>query len=249
MIAASWPTDDPLKGVDGYIASEFNVLSGTSFAVPQVAAAIALLRAKTNFSAMETISAVITTATKMHGKDPVAREFAYGAGMLNLKKAMRPGLIYEEAVKNYLGWFQGKLNHLLLNLPYFSARFPRAKNVWECEFKRKVKSVEVGRCEFKPKVMVHFTSLSIDLESIQIRTSKDSLVFEKYGDEKEFSLHVSLPSTKQLPGIFGLISASLVWTKEDDDRVTVESPIILSSENVPAPHIMHGVYHAHGMYV
>ncbi|KAK9733130.1 hypothetical protein RND81_04G045700 [Saponaria officinalis] len=239
-IAAAWPTSEPLGGFGPPTYSDFNVKRGTSFATPIVAAAVATLRAENKFSATASYSAIITSAKKMHGKERVAYEFAYGAGMLDLKRAMRPGLVYEESTERYQRWFSGGMSHLELNLPYFSATFPAGDSPWNCEFKRKVKSVEIGKCTYVAKVVVH--KLSLQCASVSIKTTSNRLIFEEQGEEQEFSLLVRLPRTREKKDTFGLISASLIWQNEENEELVVVSPIILSSKNVPGPHITDELY-------
>ena len=103
VLAAASPARD---------GSEFALRSGTSVATPQVAGAAALLRGRyPGWSPMAVKSALLTTALTRdaHGT-PIATVDAeiagpaeYGAGALDVPRAVDPGLVFDSAAPNWTG--------------------------------------------------------------------------------------------------------------------------------------------------
>ncbi|KAK9674301.1 hypothetical protein RND81_12G224400 [Saponaria officinalis] len=232
-IAAAWPSDEPLGGLGRPYFADFNILSGTSFAAPQVAAAIAILRAEQNFSATAAFSAVITSATKMHGKDRIAGEYAYGAGMLNIRKAMRPGMVFEESASRHLECFHGSLLPSDLNLPSMSATFPIGDTPLSYTFNRRARNVENSRCSYKLKLQRNSSSLQISQDLIEVHVTPRRLTFEGFGDELDFSVSVRIPHTRVVGRRFGLVSMSVIWQNEENEDITVDCPLVLSARKIP----------------
>ncbi|XP_021747333.1 subtilisin-like protease SBT1.9 [Chenopodium quinoa] len=240
-VAGCWPIDVPLGNPKVPYFFEYNVLSGTSFATPLVASGVATLIVEKNFTVSATISAAMTTADKLHDKDLFPYEFAYGAGVFNLEKAMRPGLVYEETADNFEKYCYPHRNFdkfcFNLNLPYCSATFPSGSQGWDCKFYRKLRSVEKGRCTYFAKVKFRVATIKVPLGSIEFKVVPDTLTFEGENDEQSFALSIYLPNTDSSRYSFGLVSGSLIWVKEteeaDEAELVVDSPIILSSRNIP----------------
>lgn len=92
---------------DGFtIAPEYQLLSGTSMSSPHNAGAGALLNALTNWTPYEIKSALMMTANrskskKEDGVTPVDA-FDVGAGRINVKNAIRSGLVLNETGFNFL---------------------------------------------------------------------------------------------------------------------------------------------------
>lgn len=112
------------------------------------------------------ICALFNTADKMHEQSSFGYEYAYGAGVFNLKNAVQPGLVYEEVAEKFSNFCFGEIPHSILHLPYFSATFPLGtEEKWVCHFPRKLKSVEKGRSTYTADVVVRATNLDT-LQSI-----------------------------------------------------------------------------------
>jgi|UniRef100_A0A2N9FWU0 subtilisin family serine protease len=94
--------------------TEFNILSGTSMACPHVSGAAALLKsAHPDWSPAAIRSAMMTTANIFDNrKQPMTDEangkvlspYGFGAGHINLDKAMDPGLIYDITNEDYVNF-------------------------------------------------------------------------------------------------------------------------------------------------
>ncbi|XP_059644251.1 subtilisin-like serine-protease S [Cornus florida] len=90
---------------------QFNILSGTSMACPHVTGIVALIKAvQPSWSPSAVKSAIMTTATildKSHKPitaDPEGRRgnaFDYGAGFVNPREVLDPGLIYDAKPSDY----------------------------------------------------------------------------------------------------------------------------------------------------
>ncbi|CAI0557734.1 unnamed protein product [Linum tenue] len=97
--------------------TEFNILSGTSMACPHVSGAAALLKsAHPDWSPAAIRSAMMTTANRVNnmnqpmtdeatGKPSTAYDF--GAGHVNLDRAMDPGLVYDITNEDYVNYLCG----------------------------------------------------------------------------------------------------------------------------------------------
>ncbi|WOL05937.1 subtilisin-like protease SBT1.6 [Canna indica] len=114
-ILAAWTGATGPTGLDSDDRrTEFNILSGTSMACPHVSGAAALLRsAHPNWSPAAIRSAMMTTASVSNNlRQPVTDEITgrpatpldFGAGHLNLGRAMDPGLVYDLTEKDYVAF-------------------------------------------------------------------------------------------------------------------------------------------------
>ncbi|KAG6496096.1 subtilisin-like protease SBT1.6 [Zingiber officinale] len=114
-ILAAWTGATGPTGLDSDgRRMEFNILSGTSMACPHVSGAAALLKsAHPDWSPAAIRSAMMTTASitdnlrrpltdELTGKPATPLDF--GAGHLNLGRAMNPGLIYDLSDEDYVAF-------------------------------------------------------------------------------------------------------------------------------------------------
>ncbi|XP_044444440.1 subtilisin-like protease [Triticum aestivum] len=91
----------------------FRFKSGTSMAVPHISGVVALLKSMhPDWSPMAIRSAIMTTADEldndgnpiMNEKHEPASAFAVGAGHVNPRRAVDPGLVYDLEVRDYVGY-------------------------------------------------------------------------------------------------------------------------------------------------
>ncbi|XP_027066385.2 subtilisin-like protease SBT4.15 [Coffea arabica] len=83
---------------------EYNILSGTSMACPHAAAAAAYVKTfHPKWSPAAIKSALMTTAKSMKIK-PIGLALASGAGQINPRKALDPGLVYDLDVNSYVSF-------------------------------------------------------------------------------------------------------------------------------------------------
>ncbi|KAL3685402.1 hypothetical protein R1sor_003424 [Riccia sorocarpa] len=77
---------------------DYKILSGTSMSCPHVSGAAALLKSiHPTWSPAAIKSALMTTATPLEAGDPLG----WGAGEINIPKAVDPGLIYDLSITDY----------------------------------------------------------------------------------------------------------------------------------------------------
>ncbi|KAK9287129.1 hypothetical protein L1049_015540 [Liquidambar formosana] len=114
-ILAAWTDAVGPTGLDSdNRKTEFNILSGTSMACPHVSGAAALLKsAHPEWSPAAIRSAMMTTANIVDNQNqPMTDEstekpatpYAFGAGHLNLDRAMDPGLVYDITNNDYVNF-------------------------------------------------------------------------------------------------------------------------------------------------
>ncbi|KAL6595109.1 hypothetical protein ACP70R_048212 [Stipagrostis hirtigluma subsp. patula] len=102
-ILAAWsPSSSLSTGDDDDRRVPYNIISGTSVACSHVTGAAAYVKSvHPDWSPAAIISSLVTTATPIHSNLPEA-EFAYGAGQVNPKGAIHPGLVYDASEADYV---------------------------------------------------------------------------------------------------------------------------------------------------
>ncbi|XP_038979852.1 cucumisin-like [Phoenix dactylifera] len=103
-ILAAWsPVAPPSVSEDDPLRVKYNVISGTSMSCPHVSGAAAYIKsAHPGWSPAAIKSALMTTATVMDPRKNADAEFAYGAGQIDPRKALTPGLIFDASEKDYV---------------------------------------------------------------------------------------------------------------------------------------------------
>ncbi|XP_037474775.1 subtilisin-like protease [Triticum dicoccoides] len=116
-VLAAWPFKvGPPTWFNVSTAPTFNIISGTSMSTPHLAGIAALIKSKhPDWSPAAIKSAIMTTAyvTDRSGTPIVNQQhkpadfFAMGAGHVNPDKAVDPGLVYDTATGDYIGFLCG----------------------------------------------------------------------------------------------------------------------------------------------
>lgn len=200
------------------------IASGTSFACPQVAACA--LRVWSKYPKLKPSaikSALITTSRSFASNCTPGNEFAYGAGLVDLKSALNPGLVYEESHDRFVDYVNDDCEIFDLNLPSFAASFSYSHKKCRKIFKRKLKDVGLVKGDddllYKSEIIYFNKSLDPD---VKIKAEPSSLKF-KPGEEKEFFLSVEI-LPRLGPRLF--ISAMIEWVPDRPGQ-SVCSPIHL----------------------
>ncbi|KAK1262503.1 Subtilisin-like protease [Acorus gramineus] len=249
-ILAAWTDAVGPTGLDSDTRkTEFNILSGTSMACPHVAGAAALLRsAHPGWSPAAVRSALMTTANVVDNRlQPVMDEatgkaaspYDFGAGHLNLDRAMDPGLVYDIGAQDYVSFlcsigYDAKTVQVIsrqpvgcparkpapesLNYPSFSAVFDGSRKGRAASTKTFVRTVtNVGAPNAVYKATVVMNSKGV---TATVRPGR--LVFTESVKVQRFALVVSGDTSSVVSdGVFG----SLTWT---DGKHVVRSPIVVS---------------------
>jgi uncharacterized repeat protein (TIGR01451 family) len=122
-------------GADSYTSDIHGIISGTSMSSPHVAGAGALLtQARPGWTPAQMQSALMTTARDVvnHDGEP-ATPYAQGNGHVNLDRAVRAGLLFDETIANYFASDpQEGGDPKTLNLPSFS----NTRCLGECSWER-----------------------------------------------------------------------------------------------------------------
>ncbi|WCJ39858.1 subtilisin-like serine protease 2 [Euphorbia peplus] len=117
-ILAAWTNAVGPTGLDSDSRrTEFNILSGTSMACPHISGAAALLKsAHPDWSPAAIRSAMMTTANNLdninhsmldEATGKPATPYDFGAGHVNLDRAMDPGLVYDITNQDYINFLCG----------------------------------------------------------------------------------------------------------------------------------------------
>lgn len=257
-ILAAWtgvtgPTglsDDPRR-------VKFNILSGTSMSCPHVSGIAALLKgAHPNWSPAAVKSALMTTAYAVDNagnkiKDSAtanaSNPFDLGAGHVDPKRAMNPGLIYDISPADYLE-FLCSLNYTPaqitslakrhytcrntlrnpgdLNYPAFSAVFPTSDNATADTVVKYTRTVtNVGPAGSHYNVTVVSPVVAIDVEP-------KTLHFAQMNEKQTYSVTFKAKPLQVMPGLLVASFGSLTW---NDGVHVVRSPISFIWQEADSP--------------
>ena len=207
-------------------APTFGILSGTSMAAPHVAGLAALyLGERPNATPAEIKSAMMTTAYDTVNADGSknANPFEQGAGEVDPKRYLAPGLLYLNGVQDWAAFLEGKglaqfdgvdpIDGSDLNIASFSiGSLASAQTVT-----RTVTSTEAGT----------FTA-SVDLPGVDVTVEPSTLNFSKAGETATFTVtfdNATAPVEQWATG-------SLTWSSAKN---TVRSPIAVFPVTADAP--------------
>lgn len=249
QVLASWiPNGQSAQiGLNIYLSSDFDMISGTSMACPHASGVAALLKgAHPEWSPAAIRSAMMTTANPLDNtQNPIidngAEKFAHasplamGAGQIDPNRALDPGLIYDATPQDYV--------NLLCSMNYTKNQIlaiTRSKR-YHCSnpssdlnypsfialYDNKTTSVMVQK--FKRTV----TNVGEDAATYKakvtapkgsiVTVSPTTLVFGKKYDKQSYCITIKYSGDKKMSVQFG----SLVWIEENGVH-TVRSPIAVS---------------------
>lgn len=241
-VLAAWPFQVGPPSAGGNNGPMFNFESGTSMSAPHLSGIAALIKSKhPEWSPAAIKSAIMTTAdnTDRSGK-PILNEqrktadlFAVGAGHVNPEKAMNPGLVYDIAPADYVGFLCGLytskqvsliartvvdcsavkvIPEHLLNYPSISVLFPSSWNsTTPMLVERTVKNVgEVPA--------VYYPQFDLPDNAMNVSVVPASLRFNDVNQVKTYT--VTIWPRKGSSSV--VVQGALQWVS---DKHTVRSPI------------------------
>ncbi|KAK1358601.1 hypothetical protein POM88_043075 [Heracleum sosnowskyi] len=206
---------------------DITIDSGTAYACAQVAAyALKLFSRHPDWDPTAVKSALITTASSFAEKRIIpGNEFAFGAGSVDIVKAMDPGLVYEESSYHFDEYVEENLTIFDLNLPTFAASFSHSHLDCKRIFKRELKNVSEREESYRCVVEIFDNSLGLN---VKITAKPDFLKFSP-GEKHKFDLEVDILPR---PGPEAHLSAMIKWVPGTVGHQPVCSPVLLYHESV-----------------
>ncbi|WP_409235572.1 S8 family serine peptidase [Streptomyces sp. PA5.6] len=211
---------------DGNKGHDFDYYSGTSMATPHISGLAALyLSEHPTWSPMSIKSAMMTTATPTKtakGKNS-DDAFAQGAGEVEARAMLRPGLVYDSGERDWLAYLEGS--------GVDTGTGTKAIDPSDLNYP----SIAVGDLFGKQTVTRTVTATSagiyrarVDLPGVKATVSPSVLRFSHPGQKRTFT--VTLDVTTATAGRPD--TGALTWTS---GHTTVRSPIVVTPQIVRAP--------------
>ncbi|KAH1044965.1 hypothetical protein AAZX31_09G244200 [Glycine max] len=238
-ILASYTLRKSLTGLKGDTQfSEFILMSGTSMACPHVAGVASYVKSfHPHWTPAAIRSAIITTAKPMSKRVNNEAEFAYGAGQLNPRSAVSPGLVYDMDALGYIQFlchegYKGSslsalvgspvncssllpgLGHDAINYPTMQLSLESNKGTRVGVFRRTVTNVGPAPTIYNATVR--------SPKGVEITVKPTSLTFSKTMQKRSFKVVVKATSI----GSEKIVSGSLIWRSP---RYIVRSPIVINN--------------------
>ncbi|GAY45976.1 hypothetical protein CUMW_093460 [Citrus unshiu] len=250
-ILAAWTEAVGPTGLDSDLRkTEFNILSGTSMACPHVSGAAALLKsAHPDWSPAAIRSAMMTTASIVdNSNQPMTDEatgnastpYDFGAGHVNLDRAMDPGLVYDITNDDYVNFlcangYGPKLIQVItriparcpakrprpenLNYPSIAALFStQSRGVSSKSFIRTVTNVGQPNAAYTVKVVS-------PEKGVTVTVKPSRLVFTEGVKKSSFVVTVTADSKNLVLNDSGAVFGSISWS---DGKHEVRSPLVVT---------------------
>lgn len=250
-ILAAWTDAVGPTGLDSdKRKTEFNILSGTSMACPHVSGAAALLKsAHRNWSPAAIRSAMMTTANTLDNMNhPMTDEatgkastpYDFGAGHLNLDRAMDPGLVYDITNNDYVNYLCGvgyspKAIQVItrspvtcpakrplpenLNYPSIAALFPSSsRGTTSKSFIRTVTNVGSPNAVYRPRIEAP--------KGVTVTVKPSKLVFSQAVTKRSFIVTITANTRNLILDDSGAVFGSISWS--DGMQHVVRSPIVVT---------------------
>lgn len=250
-ILAAWTEAVGPTGLDSDLRkTEFNILSGTSMACPHVSGAAALLKsAHPDWSPAAIRSAMMTTASIVdNSNQPMTDEatgnastpYDFGAGHVNLDRAMDPGLVYDITNDDYVNFlcangYGPKLIQVItriparcpakrprpenLNYPSIAALFStQSRGVSSKSFIRTVTNVGQPNAVYTVKVVS-------PEKGVTVTVKPSRLVFTEGVKKSSFVVTVTADSKNLVLNDSGAAFGSISWS---DGKHEVRSPLVVT---------------------
>lgn len=235
----------------GIGTNEFAFMSGTSMACPHVSGVAALLKSvHPSWSPAAIRSALMTTATMLNNLNETitaqetgaaASPLDFGAGFIRPEQAMRPGLVYDMDVHDYLmfmcalGYPNNETRQIDrdappcpsggslpprvedANFPSFFAVFGDVSlNSSAVTFRRILTNVETG------STTATYVAHVVSPQGYSVIVEPTTLVFTKFMEKHEFTLTV-------VPVYNHVVDRQFATLRWSDGKHVVQSPIVIDS--------------------
>ncbi|MFG3135996.1 S8 family serine peptidase [Streptomyces sp. NPDC048211] len=205
---------------------DFDFYSGTSMATPHIAGLAALyLSEHPTWSPMSVKSAMMTTASPTKAADGrnSGDVLAEGAGEVEARAMLRPGLVYDSNDRDWLAYLEG--------VGVDTRTGTRAIDPSDLNYP----SIAIGELFGTQTVTRTVTATSAgtyraeaDLPGVRTTVSPSVLHFSHAGQKRTFTVRFDVTTARS--GV--LDTGSLTWTS---GRTTVRSPIAVTPQSVHAP--------------